>query len=373
MSPITRDTDMRQTDTPIDPFVREVLETISRFNMIREKETILVCVSGGPDSVALVRVLLYLKKRLNITTLGIAHLNHGIRGEESDGDEAFTREIAARFCLPFFTRTMDIIKLAKKEHLSLEEAGRNARYDFFATTADANGFTKIAMGHNLDDNAEQVLMNLLRGSGPRGLTGIPPVRENRFIRPLISMTKSRILGFLTAENQPFILDSSNTDQSYLRNKIRHNLIPRLERQFNPEIKYSLDRLSHILRQEEDFLEDQAARALKNCLIGQEASRVRLSIPPLTQNHPAIINRVLRLAIESIKKNLRRITLTHIQDILALMKGAESGKSLDLPGQIRIYKGHDTLLLQKESLPLRQLGRTQKLFRRGDTENPKKKN
>lgn len=363
---------MRQTDAPLDPFVREVFETISRFDMIKKKETILVGVSGGPDSVTLVRVLLYLKERLDITSLGIAHLNHGIRGEESDGDEAFTKDFAIRFSLPFFTRTMDIVRLAKKEHLSLEEAGRNARYAFFTETADANGFTKIAMGHNLDDNAEQVMMNLLRGSGPRGLSGIPPVRENRFIRPLISMPKSRILGFLKEKGQPFVLDSSNTDQSYLRNKIRHNLIPRLERQFNPEIKYSLDRLSHILRQEEDFLEDQASRALNDCLVEQDKLRVRLSIPTLTQSHPAIINRVLRLAIESVKKDLRRITLTHIQDILALMDGAESGKSLDLPGQIRIYKSNDTLLLQKESLPLRELGRTQKLFRRGDTENLKGK-
>jgi len=364
---------MRQTDTPQYPFVREVFQTISRFNMIRKKETILVCVSGGPDSVTLVRVLLYLKERLNITTLGIAHLNHGIRGEESNGDEAFTKDLAARFCLPFFTKTMDIMGLAKKEHLSLEEAGRNARYAFFTKTADANGFTKIAMGHTLDDNAEQVLMNLIRGSGPKGLSGIPPVRENRFIRPLIQMPKSRILAFLKEKNQSFVLDSSNTDESYLRNKIRHNLIPRLEHQFNPEIKSSLDRLSHILRQEEDFLEDQAAQAFKRCLIKQEECRVTLSIPALTQSHPAIINRVLRLAIESIKKDLRRITLAHIQDILTLMDGAESGKSLDLPGQIRVYKTHDTLLLQKEALPLRELGRTQKRFRRGDAENLKGKN
>ncbi len=354
------------------PFVREVFETISQFGMIQKKDTVLAGVSGGPDSVTLVRVLLDLKKKMGLTTLGIAHLNHGLRGEESQGDETFVKEIARRFCLPFFTKQMDIGSLAKEEHLSVEEAGRNARYTFFTKTADNQGFTKIATGHNRDDNAEQVLMNLLRGSGPKGLTGIPPVRENRFIRPLIFMPKARILNFLEEKGEPFVLDSSNTDESYLRNRIRHNLIPRLEREFNPEIKSSLDRLSHILRQEEDFLTGQAARIFNLCVVEENKGLITLSIPKLTQNHPALVNRVLRRAIERLKKNLRRITLTHIQDILTFMTRSESGKSIDLPGQIRVYKDKNKLSIQKEALPLRELGKAQKRFRRDATKNIQEK-
>jgi len=355
-------------DTRQALFLREVFETTSQFDMIQKKDAVLAGVSGGPDSVALVRVLLYLTAGLDLT-LGIAHLNHALRGEESQREEAFVRELSEELGLPFFGKTMDIRSLAKQEHLSIEEAGRNARYTFFAQIADTQGFTKIAMGHNQDDNAEQVLMNLLRGSGPRGLTGIPPVRENLFIRPLILMPKSRILNFLKAKGQAFVMDSSNTDESYLRNKIRHNLIPLLEQKFNPEIKSSLDRLSHILRQEEDFLTDQATQALNVCTIEQKKTLVTLSIPKLIKNHPALVNRVLRLAIARVKQDLKRITLSHIQDILTFMDRSESGKSLDLPGQIRIYRTREHLVFRKEALPLRELGKAQKLFRRDETKDP----
>ena len=352
-------------------FLREVSETISHFGMIQKKDAVLVGVSGGPDSVALVRVLAYLTPGLDLT-LGIAHLNHDLRGEEAQRDETFVQKLSCELGLPFFNETSDIRRLAKQEHLSIEEAGRNARYAFFTKIADTQGFTKIATGHNRDDNAEQVLMNLLRGSGPKGLTGIPPVRENRFIRPLIQLPRARILNFLKEKSHAFVLDSSNTDESYLRNKIRHNLIPLLEQKFNPEIKASLDRLSHILRQEEDFLTDQATQVLKACTIEQNKDLLALSIPSLIKHHPALVNRVLRLAIARVKKDLRRITLSHIQDILAIMDKSESGKSIDLPGQIRAYKTREHLVLQKEALPLRKLGKAQKRFRRDETKDPKKR-
>jgi tRNA(Ile)-lysidine synthase len=366
---------MTRTETPDTRhalFLREVFETISQFGMVQKKDAVLVGVSGGPDSVALVRVLACLTPGLDLMTLGIAHLNHGLRGEEAQRDEIFVQKLSCELGLPFFSETRDIRRLAKQEHISIEEAGRNARYAFFTKIADAQGFTKIATGHNRDDNAEQVLMNLLRGSGPKGRTGIPPVRENRFIRPLIQLPRARILNFLKEKEQAFVLDSSNTDESYLRNRIRHNLIPLLEQKFNPEIKSSLDRLSHILRQEENFLTDQATQVLKVCTIEQSKDLLALSIPGLTKHHPALVNRVLRLAIARVKKDLRRITLSHIQDILGFMDRSESGKSLDLPGQIRIYRTREHLVLKKEARPLRELGKAQKRFRRDETKDPKKK-
>ncbi len=344
-------------------FIRDVKETISQFNMIRGKETILVGVSGGPDSIALVRVLMDLQKTHNIDTphnynIGIAHLNHGLRGEESIRDEIFVRNLAQDFNLPFFLKKMDIHAKATDEQLSIEEAGRNARYKFFKDTAKIYGFAKIATGHNQDDNAELVLMNILRGSGVRGLCGIPPMRGNKFIRPLIQMPKSRILAFLKEKHQDFVVDSSNTDQSYVRNKIRHSLIPILEQNFNPETKSCLDRLSHILGIEDDYLTGQADQIFHACTIKKDKTLIALSIKELTSNHPALVNRVLRQAIAWVKKDLKRITLTHIQDILILTR-AESGKSLDMPGRIRVYKNRDMLYFKKESLSLRELGKNQK--------------
>lgn len=350
---------MSQTQKMDDTFTREINNTISQFDMIREKETILMGVSGGPDSVALVRVLIGLRKIHHINALGIAHLNHGLRGDESLRDENFVRNLAQSFSLPFFLKKMDIKTLSEKEHLSVEEAGRNARYEFFTKLAKNHGFTKIATGHNRDDNAEMVLMNILRGSGPRGLSGIPPVRENQFIRPLIQMPKTRILNFLKKKKQAFVLDSSNTDPSYLRNKIRHNLIPMLEQEFNPETKSCLDRLSQILRLENDFLDNQADQIFHACVIKQDKAFIALSIEKLTSNHPALVNRVLRQAIAWAKKDLKRITLAHIQDILVFIARSESGKSLDLPGKIRVYKKQDMLYFKKETLGLRELGRNKK--------------
>jgi tRNA(Ile)-lysidine synthase len=202
-------------------------------------------------------------------------------------------------------------------------------------------------------------MNLLRGSGPRGLCGIPPIRENQFIRPLIQMPKARILEFLKDKDQAFVLDSSNADEYYLRNKIRHSLIPMLEQEFNPETLSCLDRLSQILRQEDDFLEEQTNQVFHACMIKQEKALIAMSIQKLNLNHPALVNRVLRQAIAWVKKDLKRITLAHIQDILVFIASAESGKSLDLPGKIRVYKDRDMLYFKKETLGLRELGRKKK--------------
>lgn len=355
-----------------NPFVREVEATLSQFSMIGKKEALLVGVSGGPDSVALVRVLLSLQEKYDLT-IGIAHLNHGLRGEASNSDELFVKNLAQSFGLVFFRENAQIRLLAKEQGLSLEEAGRNARYGFFRKTAQAQGFSKIATGHTQDDNAELVLMNLLRGSGPRGLRGIPPVRENLVIRPLIQMPKSRILEFLATLDQAFVLDVSNTDPAYLRNKIRHGLIPHLEQTFNPEIKSCLNRLSRIIWQEEAFMEDQAHQVFQACTLNQEKKdQVILSMKKLLLHHPALVNRVLRQTIARVKQDLRGITLAHIQDILAFMAGSETGKSLDLPGQIRVYKNREFLYIQKEAISLRELGRNQKQFKQNVKEKSQEK-
>jgi len=336
-------------------FMENIAKTIFDYNMITQKDTVLAAVSGGPDSVALILSLLAFKEKYTLK-IGIAHLNHMLRGEESLRDEAFVKELAHKLSLPFHDGQKDIKAYAKKHRLSVEEAGREARYHFFNQIAKNHGYNKIALGHTKDDNAELVLMNLLRGAGPKGLSGIPPIRNGRYIRPLIRVSKSQILAFLKFKKQAYVFDSSNKDMKYLRNNIRYKLIPHLQSEYNPEIIDALDRLSNILKQEEDFWDVETKIQFNHCLIKKEDTAIVFSKLLLSNLHPAILNRVLRKAIKKIKKDLKRISLAHITDIIEFCFNKSSGVSLDLPGQIRIYKKNDNIIIRKEDKPLREIGK-----------------
>jgi len=353
--------DMGDKKIIAEDFIKIITQTIIDFNMLEQEDTVLVGVSGGPDSVALILSLLPLKEKYQLK-LGIAHLNHMLRGEESQRDETFAKAFAEKLELMFYCEQIDLKPYAKKHRLSIEEAGRKARYKFFKQTAKTHGYTKIATGHNKDDNAELILMNLLRGAGSKGLSGIPPIRNNKYIRPLIRVTKNQILSFLKAEKQTYVFDSSNKDIAYLRNKIRYELIPHLQSEYNPEIIVALDRLSNIFKQEEEFWDIETQKAFKSCLIKTDVSSIKLSINLMSKLHPAILNRVLREAIRKIKKDLKRISFVHINDIVKFCFNNSSGFSLDLPGQIRIYKNMDTVIIKKENIPLREIGKKEKQLR-----------
>lgn len=359
--------DMTEKKAIQKDFIAMVSKTISDFGMIEHNDSVLTAVSGGPDSVALVLSLLSIKKQYGLN-IGIAHLNHMLRQEESLRDEAFVKRFAEKFDLVFHKEQKDVDAYAKKHGLSFEEAGRKVRYHFLKTTARNHGYTKIALGHNRDDNAEQVLMNLLRGSGPKGLSGIPAIRDNRYIRPLIQVSKTRIIDFLKQKNQLYMLDSSNRDFRYLRNKIRHELIPFLQTGYNPEIIDALDRLSTILTSEEQFLDNATQKAFGICLIKTGKSSVLFSKFLMEKQYPAVINRVLRKGIKMVKKDLKQITFGHIDDIIEFCFGISSKGSLDLPDRIRIYKDEDVIMIQKEDKPLREIGKQQKLRQK---ENQKK--
>ena len=349
---------MTRTLSIPDRFCRNVHRTIESHDMIQTGDAVLVAVSGGPDSMALVRVMMALAPGLNLR-IGLAHLNHGLRGGDAGRDQAFVQQFADAHSLPCFCETRDVAALARNRKLSLEDAGRRARYDFFCRTADRHGYPCIATGHTRDDNAEQVLMALLRGSGPAGLAGIPARRDDRIIRPLIDCSRKEIMAFLTALGQTFVTDDSNRDPLFLRNRIRHHLIPLLEKDYNPGIKQGLHRLSRIQGPEDHFLDDHARQAFDTCVEKKTPSSVLLSLSGLEALHPALFPRVLRHAVRHVKTDLRRITHDHISAIRHLAAHAAPGSHLDLPDQIRVYKTREQICVKKEALPLRQLGRMQK--------------
>ena len=328
------------------------------FRMIRPGSRVLVGFSGGPDSTALARVLMTLGPRLDIS-IGLAHLNHGLRGPASDGDEAFAQEFAVTHSLELNLAHVDIRALAKKEKQSLEEAGRKARYAFFEKISREKDYACTALGHHRDDHTEQVLLNLIRGTGPSGLKGISPKRDSNIIRPLIQVCKSDILAYLETLDQPFVTDASNTDPAFLRNRVRHRLIPFLEEGFNPDIRTGLDRLSRIMTLEDDFIEGQANQAFQAAVSSRAKGRITLAVQPLIQSHPALSGRMVRRAISHVKGDLRSISHRHVTAVLTLAKSSEPGKHIDLPGQVRAYRLREALGFKKESLPLRILGKREK--------------
>jgi len=241
---------------------RKVLDTIQRHKLVSPGDHILVAVSGGPDSVALVAALSKLRKRLEIE-LAVAHLNHGLRGKEADEDERFVRELAKRRKLRFRCGRADIAARRRTRGGSLEEVARSARYAFLRKAAKALGANVLATGHTADDNAETLLMNLLRGSGLRGLAAIPiqrPEGELRLIRPLLEVTRAEVMEFLEKHGLDFRTDASNADTSLTRNRVRAELIPQLAEQYNPAVAGLLAGTADQLRDVAELVTGQVERA-----------------------------------------------------------------------------------------------------------------
>ena len=332
-------------------FFNSVKKTISDYDMLHSGDTLLVAVSGGPDSVALLHVMLELSEIFSLK-LGIAHLNHTLRGQESDNDALFVELMARRLNLSFYLSKKNVLQYQRNNRLSLEDAARRVRYSFFSETAERYGFDRIATGHHSDDNAELVLMNILRGSGHKGISGIPPVRKifgskQLVIRPLIKLTRADILLFLKEQHIEYVVDQSNYDTSLLRNRIRYNLIPELKKLYNPGVTEALNRLSAIVSDEEKWIDDLTNSIFEKNKQLRNESRIGLSIVGIESIDVAALRRVLRQAVKIVKGNLKSITFAHINSIINLLKNGSSSWNLDLPVGIRIQRSYGILFVSKE--------------------------
>ena len=332
---------------------RTVNQTLRIHHMIQNGDALLVAVSGGADSVSLAHILLELVPKYSLR-LAIAHLNHCLRQNESDRDEAFVADLAKRLELPFYAGREDVRRYQERHRLSPEEAARQVRYRFYDAIAARHGYNKIALGHHGDDNAELVLMNLLRGSGPLGLSGISPVRDNKIIRPLINLRRSEIMDYVAAKNLNYVTDSSNRDLKYHRNKIRVRLVPALKTEYNPKLIDSLNRLTAILGAEEEWIEDLIHPIYQDAILFKEKNNLWLSIPELNQQPIAVRRRIIRKAIRWVKGNLRRIAFTHIASACQLAQNGPTSGILDLPDRIRIRRDQHVLKICKEGVDLRRL-------------------
>ena len=303
----------------------------------------LVGVSGGPDSMALLHLLSRLAPDLKIR-LGVAHLNHCLRGALADRDAEVVRQAAEALQYPFHIGRCHILKVKEKLGLSLEEAARRERYAFFNKTMARVGYNKLAIGHQSNDNAEQMLMALLRGTGPRGLSGITPVRQACIIRPLINARRSQIETFVEREGIACVLDASNNDLQFARNRIRHHLLPLLASEYNPRIEANLNQLADVMRTEEAWIDGLVATEYKKAVLKCEKGTITLSSKSINQAHPALSRRLIRKAIEDLTGTLRRITFVHVQSVLHLLTDGRGLKAIHLPGGILARRADRRLTL-----------------------------
>jgi tRNA(Ile)-lysidine synthase len=326
-----------------------VLATIKKHSMLTGGETVVVGLSGGPDSVCLVTVLHTLKSRMELN-LSAVYVEHGLRPDETPDEIEFSGDLCRRMDIPFSVKQVDVRTYAKEKGLNAQDAARTLRYKALEETAAGAGAHAVALGHNLDDQAETFLMHILRGSGPRGLSGIPPVR-GIIIRPLIDIERKDIEEHLDSEGISYMIDSSNLKHDYLRNRLRATIMPVL-RDINPGIIETLSRTTEILRDEDRYLEAAVTKTLMKLITRKTDTSIELFLVPLEGMDRVLLRRVLRRAIDA-TEGLRAITFRHIEDIMHLIKTGSAGARLYLPRDGRVVKKYSTVLLTSE--PPQKLG------------------
>jgi len=325
--------------------IDKVLNTIKYNNLINVGETVIAGISGGPDSVCLVHILNTISSIYNFKIIAV-HINHMLRGEEAECDEKYAREFCEKLSIEFYSEKIDIRKMSKEESISIEEAGRIARYRQFQIYASNKSAQKIAVAHNKNDNAETVIMNIIRGTGTDGLKGIQYKRDN-IIRPLLDVYRYEIDSYCLLNELKPRIDSSNMESIYTRNKIRLDLIPFINKSFNTDIIESIGRTSEIVNCDLEFIEDYAAKALKKCIIEKNFDKIRLDIGILKDFHNSIKNRILRKAIKDVKGNLNGIEKKHIDLLSDIAFNGRTGAMVCLPGKIIGEKSYNILTVSYE--------------------------
>jgi tRNA(Ile)-lysidine synthase len=323
--------------------IGKVRKTVEKCDLLSRQETVVAAVSGGPDSVALLAALCRLAGELDLKIIA-AHFNHGLRGKESDADENFCRTLAGEMGVTFVSGRMKTAKAEKG--ISPEDFYRRKRYIFLERVARRHAAQKIALGHTLNDQAETVLINLLRGAGREGLRGILPMREGKYIRPLLEVSRREVEAFLKQNGLTFRRDSSNKNRRYLRNRIRLDLIPYLKRKYNPNIEKNLARMAEILQKEDDFIQAHVRRGLQSKHIRREKAKVVLSVDYLNLLPEAIRLRLLKKVLDDISGG-KGISFSHVTSLEDLARRNESGRRVVLPFGLEAERRYGDLMVRRE--------------------------
>jgi tRNA(Ile)-lysidine synthase len=318
----------------MNSLINKVKKTLIDHSMVESGERVLVAVSGGPDSVALLHSLVELRREIGIE-LKVVHLNHSARGVESDSDARFVDELGKSLDIETLIETKDVPSEHINSKYSFQETARKIRMEFFESALKVLGGHKLALGHTQDDQVETVLMNLLRGSGLKGLGGMNPVRFP-YIRPLFNCSRADIIEFLNKRKIPYCQDSSNEKSDYLRNRIRLELIPYLQKNYNSKITRNLFETSEIFRDDNGWLDGLVKQEFKQLAsVSEHNGRLDFEIKTFLTFPKSLQMRLIREALRFLKGDLRRIAFRHIQQVLQLFHVGQKGKKIDLPDRIQV--------------------------------------
>jgi tRNA(Ile)-lysidine synthase len=313
-----------------------------RKNFFRAGQRVGVAVSGGPDSVLLLHFMKILASEVGFT-LAAVHFNHRLRGAESDGDEALVRDLSTALQIEYLRREADVGGVARERRGNLEAVARELRYRFFFSLIDHGRLELVATAHTASDQAETVLLRLLRGTGTRGLGSIYPVLEGKVVRPFLSLTRGQVMVEIAARGLPYRVDSSNHNTGLRRNKVRAELLPLLAKEYNPQIVTLLNQLAERARDDEACLERMARERAQPWRV-RDGREERIPVRALTELPPSLARRVLRQMIQTVRGSLRGLAHEHIERLRVFAGEAQSGKTQDLPGEITVRKEFSWLVV-----------------------------
>ncbi len=315
-----------------DTVLTKARALLQQHHMVSPRAQLLVAISGGADSVVLLYVFHLLKEELAIDRLAAVHIHHQLRGEEADRDARFVETLCKQWDIPLFLRYVDVRAVAQAQKIGLEEAGRQVRYAVFDELCVSEGFTQVATAHTASDNTETVLLHLARGTGVSGLGGIPPVRQ-KVIRPLLTCTRQEIEAFCKAHALPFVIDSTNSDTVYARNRVRNCIVPELYT-LNPKVHEAISRLSAVVRDEEDYWDTVVTDAVHNATV----DRGVYSAHAIAKLSTALQRRIIRHLILSIDGVCEE---RHVQKVMEILT-SEGAVTVGENKAVTVKQGYLTL-------------------------------
>lgn len=311
----------------------EVLKTIETYNLIEKNDKIVIGVSGGPDSICLLHVLYVLKEKLGIEIV-VAHVNHMLR-DVADLETEYVQKFCKKLGIECYVKKADILEISKTQKKGTEEVGRQVRYDFFDEVAKKTNSNKIATAHNSNDRAETVILNILRGSGLSGLKGIEPIRDNKYIRPLINTDRQDIENYCNDNKLEPKYDKTNNENIYTRNKVRNTVIPYIKKEFNPNIIKTINRLSSLATEENEYLQAITKQEFENLLI-EKTENIILDLHKFNSLNLVIKRRLILYTINEVLHTTNGIEKVNIDDIIKLCKNNIGNKYLMPIKEIKVY-------------------------------------